>query len=399
MNFRIDGGRTLIGGRLEETSVHVSGADGVISDVGADLPARATLDADGLLVLPGIVDIHGDAFERQMMPRPGVDVSIDIALVESDRQAVANGITTVFHGVTWSWEPGLRGADNARSILDAIERLGRRFAADTRFHLRHETFNLAAEREIADWLAARRIHAVAFNDHMPSADSVARGPDKLDQMVRRSGLTREDFLALVGRLRAQHDEVPHAIGRLAALANANRVPLLSHDDASPEQRRWFRSLGCRVSEFPMNVETARDAAAAGDNIVLGAPNVMRGKSHMGWINATEMIAEDLCTVLASDYYYPAPLNAAFRLADTGVASIERAWRLVSEAPARAVGLTDRGRVERGLRADLLLVDAAVAKLPRIVGVVAAGRLVYLTEAERIAHRHPERTRARAELLQ
>jgi alpha-D-ribose 1-methylphosphonate 5-triphosphate diphosphatase len=312
---------------------------------------------------------------------------------------VANGITTVFHGVTWSWEPGLRGADNARAILDAIERLARRFAADTRFHLRHETFNLAAEGEIGDWLAARRIHALAFNDHMPSADNVARRPDKLDQMVQRSGLSREDFLALVGRLRARREEVPHAIERLAALANANRVPLLSHDDASPAQRRWFRSLGCRVSEFPMNVETARDAAAAGDSIVLGAPNVMRGKSHMGWIDATEMIAEGLCTVLASDYYYPAQLNAAFRLADSGVTSIERAWHLVADAPARAVGLADRGRIERGLRADLLLIDPSVPRLPRVVGVVAAGRLVYLTEAERIAHRQRERRRAPAELLQ
>jgi alpha-D-ribose 1-methylphosphonate 5-triphosphate diphosphatase len=399
MSLRIDGGHALVAGRLEAASVHVSAADGVISDVGADISARTTFDADGLLVLPGIVDIHGDAFERQMMPRPGVDVSIDIALVESDRQVVANGITTVFHGVTWSWEPGLRSADNARNILHAIERLRPRFAADTRFHLRHETFNLAAEREIADWLAARRIHAVAFNDHMPSADSVARRPDKLDQMVQRSGVSREDFLALVERLRARHAEVPEAIERIAALANANRVPLLSHDDASPEQRRWFRSLGCRVSEFPTNVETARDAADAGDSIVLGAPNVMRGKSHLGWIDATAMVAQELCTVLASDYYYPAPLNAAFRLADAGVRPIESAWGLVSEAPARAVGLTDRGRIERGFRADLLLVDASAPKLPRVVGVVAAGRLVYLTEVERIAHRQQQRPRARAELLQ
>ncbi len=71
----------------------------------------------GLLVLPGIIDIHGDAFERQMMPRPGVDFPIDVALFESDRQAIANGITTVFHGVTWSWEPGPPGFGNPRAML------------------------------------------------------------------------------------------------------------------------------------------------------------------------------------------------------------------------------------------------------------------------------------------
>ena len=128
--------------------------------------AEGTIDATGLLVLPGIVDIHGDAFERQMMPRPRVAFPLDIALLESDRQAVSNGITTVFHGVTWSWEPGLRGAENARAILAGIERIRPRLGADTRYHLRHETYNLDAEPEINEWLADRRIDAIAFNDHM-----------------------------------------------------------------------------------------------------------------------------------------------------------------------------------------------------------------------------------------
>ena len=149
------------------------------------------------------------------------------------------------------------------------------------------------------------------------------------------------------------------------------VALISHDDASPEQRRWFRSLGCRVSEFPMNMETAREAAAADDAIVLGAPNVMRGKSHMGWVNASEMISHGLCSVLASDYYYPAPLVAAFRLAETGVAPLEQAWSLVSASPARAVGLVDRGSIARGLRADLILVDPEPRGRPRLVGVLVA----------------------------
>jgi alpha-D-ribose 1-methylphosphonate 5-triphosphate diphosphatase len=385
MDFRIVGGQVLHRGALENTSMHVSAADGLIAEIGADRSSETTIDASGLLVLPGIVDIHGDAFERQMMPRPGVEVSLDVALIDSDRQVIANGITTVFHGVTWSWEPGLRGTENARGILAAIEALRPRLAADTRFHLRHETFNLEAEAEIAEWLTTRRIHALAFNDHMPSADSEAKRPDKIAQMVQRSGLSHEDFLALVQRLRSRGNEVPHSIARLAELATANGIPLLSHDDASPEQRQWFRAIGCRVSEFPMNVETAQAAAAEGDSIVMGAPNVMRGKSHMGWAGATDMIARGLCSVLASDYYYPAQLVAAFRLADIDVAPIEKAWPLVSESPARAVGLHDRGRIERGLRADLILVDPSLPTRPRVAAVMVAGRVVHLTEAGRIEH--------------
>src|SRR6516164_385832 len=276
MDLRIAGGRVLLDGRLEDADLHIAADDGVIAEIGSDQPSIRTVDATGLLVLPGIVDIHGDAFERQIMPRPGVHVPLDIALIESDHQAIANGITTVFHGVTWSWEPGLRGTDNARGILAAIEALRPRLAADTRFHLRHETYNLDAETEVSNWLAARRIGALAFNNHLPSAESAVKRPDKINQMAERSGLPREDFLDLVARLRERGDEVPDSISRLACHANTHGIALLSHDDESPEQRRWFRALGCRVSEFPMNVETACEAAGASDEIVLGAPNVMRG---------------------------------------------------------------------------------------------------------------------------
>jgi alpha-D-ribose 1-methylphosphonate 5-triphosphate diphosphatase len=106
----IEGGRALLGNTIIETSVQITG--GKITAVGSDQGVISVgLDARGLLVLPGIVDLHGDAFERQMMPRPGVDFPVDVALIDSDRQAIGNGITTVFHATTWSWEPGLRSAD------------------------------------------------------------------------------------------------------------------------------------------------------------------------------------------------------------------------------------------------------------------------------------------------
>lgn len=385
MDLRIVGAQVLLDRGLAGTPVRVSGADGVISDIGADRNSARTIDARGLMLLPGIVDIHGDAFERQIMPRPGVHVALDIGLMDSDRQAIANGITTVFHGVTWSWEPGLRGSENARAILAAIEQLKPRLAADTRYHLRHETFNFAAESEVCDWVAARRVGAIAFNDHLPSGDSVMKRPDKLGQMVERSGISREDFLALVQRLNECRAEVAPSIARIAGQASTHGVAMLSHDDASPEQRRWFRALGCKVSEFPVNIETARDAAEAGDQIVLGAPNVMRGKSHLGWVNASEMVSRGLCSVLASDYYYPAPLIAAFRLVELGVAPLEDAWRLVSASPAQAVGLDDRGQIATGKRADLILVANEPPQRPRIVGVIAGGRVVHLTEPERLGH--------------
>jgi len=378
----IEGGQALLGEEFVETSLPVAGRDIGVIGTGAERTALA-IDARGLLVLPGIVDIHGDAFERQMMPRPGVDFPIDVALGDSDRQAITNGITTVFHATTWSWEPGLRSGDNARLLLEAIEGLRPKLAADTRFHLRHETYNLDAETEIGEWLSEGRIDLFAFNDHMDSTMASLDKPQKRNRMVERTGLSGEAFDKLVQRVVARSGDVPGSISRLAEIARAAGTRMLSHDDASPEMRRSFRSQGVAIAEFPVNEATAREAAAAGDDIVFGAPNVVRGGSHTGWTKASEMIEKGLCSVLASDYYYPAPLLAACRLAADGVLPLAQAWQLISSAPARAAGLTDRGRLAAGHRADILLVDNQVPLRPRIVAVIAGGRLAHLADAGRV----------------
>ncbi|MCS3731132.1 alpha-D-ribose 1-methylphosphonate 5-triphosphate diphosphatase [Bradyrhizobium betae] len=378
----LEGGRALIGTGFVETSLGVSGTD--IAQVDASRGrARLAIDARDLLVLPGIVDLHGDAFERQMMPRAGVDFPIDVALADSDRQAIGNGITTVFHATTCSWEPGLRSADNARGLMEAIERQRPQFAADTRFHLRHETYNLDAEAEITQWLAEGRVDLFAFNDHMDGTVADMAKPRKRNRMVERTGLTSEDFDELVARIVARAADVPASVSRLAAVARAAGVRMLSHDDATPAMRQEFRQLGADIAEFPINEETARAAANHGDAIVYGAPNVVRGGSHTGWTKAADMIAKGLCSVLASDYYYPAQLLAAFRLAADGVLPLPKAWDLVSAGPARATGFADRGVIAEGCRADILLVDDTVPLRPRLVAVIAGGKLVHLTDATRL----------------
>jgi alpha-D-ribose 1-methylphosphonate 5-triphosphate diphosphatase len=307
-----------------------------------------------------------------------------VALIDSDHQAIANGITTVFHGTTWSWEPGLRSGDNARRLLETIERLRPQLAADTRFHLRQETYNLDAEAEIVQWLAGRRIDLLAFNDHMDSTISSVAKPHKRSRMVERTGLSDREFDALVDRVVGRAGEVPDSVARLAQAAQEAGVRTLSHDDDTPAMRQAYRAQGVAIAEFPVNEETARDAADHGDFIVFGAPNVVRGGSHTGWTRASDMIAKGLCSVLASDYYYPAPLLAAFRLAADGVLPLPAAWNLISSAPARAAGLTDRGDLGAGRRADVILVDDAIPLRPRIVAVISAGRLVHITDATRLS---------------
>ncbi len=258
-------------------------------------------------------------------------------------------------------------------------------AADTRFHLRHETYNLDAEAEISQWLSDGRIDLFAFNDHMDSTVANLAKPQKRSRMVERTGLASEAFDDLVQRVATRAHEVPGSIARLAEAARNAEVRMLSHDDHSPKMREAFRGMGVNIAEFPVNEETARAAAEAGDAIVFGAPNVVRGGSHTGWTRASDMIGKGLCSVLASDYYYPAQLLAAFRLAADGVLPLHQAWDLISAGPAQAAGLLDRGILAEGYRADIILVDDKSPLRPRLVAVIAAGRLVHLTDASRLIH--------------
>ncbi|MGL4440369.1 MAG: alpha-D-ribose 1-methylphosphonate 5-triphosphate diphosphatase [Bosea sp. (in: a-proteobacteria)] len=375
------GGTVLIDGGLVETDLMLT--DGVISAIGTGGGDGLRIDARGLHVLPGIIDIHGDGFERLVHPRPGVGVDPVVALLEADRQFAANGITTAYHSVTWSWEGGTRGAGPAQDILVTIERLKPLLATDTRLHLRHETFNLDAETTILQWIEDGRIDCLAFNDHMAGTITQRHRPDKMAGMILRSGLNEAAFNALIEKVNLRADEVPASIVRLAAAASAKGLPMLSHDDMSPQMRSWYRSLGCSIAEFPINEPTALAAAEAGDPIVFGAPNIMRGGSHTGCPSAADMAARDLCTILASDYYYAALPLAPFRLAEKEFLPLPKAWALVSSGPAMALGLGDRGHLKAGLRADVILVEDRSPSPPRVVATIAGGRLVHLGDGDRI----------------
>jgi alpha-D-ribose 1-methylphosphonate 5-triphosphate diphosphatase len=378
--MRIVGGRVLLPGGEQVTDVLVEA--GRIAAVGTDTTRGAIFDARGLLVLPGIVDIHGDSFERQLQPRPGVDFPHDIALVDTESQLLANGITTAFHGVTLSWEPGLRSADAWTALLTALQ--ARPWTCDMRVHLRWEAFNLdALDVALAD-IRAGRVHLVAFNDHTPSIIKKLADPVAGAKYSERAGMTLAEFRALADRVAARADAVAAARDRIAAAARDAGLPLASHDDASVPTRTEFRELGARICEFPMAEEVGQAARAAGDWVVMGSPNVVRGRSHLGWASAARMAEAGICNVLSSDYFYPAMMRAALILARRGELDLARAWALVSANPARAAGLCDRGTIAAGKRADLVIVDS---NIPQIVATLAEGRIGFLTQSGslRLAH--------------
>ncbi len=371
-SISLQGGRVLTPeGALETADLHL--ADGRIVESPAADGLR--IDCRGYWVLPGIVDVHGDAFELELHPRPGVDIAFPIAMRSVDRQLLANGVTTAFHGLTVSWEPGARSLEAGRRFMAGLQALRPRLTADHRVQLRWETFAHDAIEDLASWLENEPTPAVAFNDHTTlTVEKVKSGKhDKLGQWAQRAGVTVETYLAEVDRVWSLASEVPAKVREVATLAGRQGAVMLSHDERFLSERAIHRDLGIRVSEFPLATEVAADAMANGEPVIMGAPNVIRGGSHTGALSAEEAIGEGLCSVLASDYYYPSLLHAAERLVDRGVRPLNEAWDIVSKTPAAAMGLDDRGSIEVGRRADLVVIDGSGPW--RLVHTVAGGDVI------------------------
>ncbi|MEL7300776.1 MAG: alpha-D-ribose 1-methylphosphonate 5-triphosphate diphosphatase [Pseudomonadota bacterium] len=382
---------------ITETTVTVE--DGTIADIGG--PVRGVeIAAAGRILAPALIDVHGDAFERQLMPRPGVFFPMETAVLETDRQLAANGIATTYHSITLGFEPGLRSVPRAREMMEALRALAPRLLVENRVQLRWETFAFEA-LETLDWaFDAPLTPALAFNDHLSMAMRSAATPiqerlfehdpafavmDLNDGALfekrhrshaQRAGLDLDAYRTLVFEVWERRPDVVPMLERVAAKARAKGIPMLSHDDTQSETRAFYRALGATTSEFPMAMRPTEDARAHGDAIIFGAPNAVRGGSHIGSLGAAEMVEAGLCDLLASDYYYPSMLAAADRLDREKRADRSSLWSLVSTGPARAMGLDDRGTIEVGKRADLVLVDWPEAHTPAILGTWVAGRAAY-----------------------
>lgn len=362
-------------------SGHMSFCDGRIDALGENPPLSRDLylDAGNLLVLPGIVDLHGDAFERAVMPRPGVTFPYDSALLDVDRQLLANGITTEFHGVTLSWEGGLRGEPYAQRMFDALERGRPGLGANHCVHLRFETHHVQGVDAVRQWIREGKVQFLAMNDHLPGMVKRLADDRKLLQYADRAECDLDTYRQRIHAAVAAGPDVQQAVSELAACALEAGLQVASHDDPDAEVRSHYHRLGCRVAEFPLTVQAAQTARNLGDHVVFGGPNVVRGKSHTNAPNATEMIRAGLCDILTSDYYYPAPLLAAMRLVQQDILPLEAAWRLVSHNPACAAGLADRGLLAPGMCGDVILVDDSLPGLPRVCAAIVGGVLRHATQ--------------------
>ncbi|PWJ21892.1 alpha-D-ribose 1-methylphosphonate 5-triphosphate diphosphatase [Jannaschia seohaensis] len=318
------------------------------------------VDCDGDLVMPGLVELHTDNLERHIQPRPAVDWPHAAAILAHDRELASCGITTVFDALrvgTLRSSTGVGYGAYARAL--ATEILAMRAAGALKIshhlHLRAEICSQNLVDELDSFAPEDRVGLVSLMDHTPGQRQFA-DTDKLRAYIQgKKGLSADQFDIYCEELRgfqAAHGAAHEA----AAVAAARRLgaALASHDDTTEGQVATSAGHGVALAEFPTTVEAARACRAHGVAVMMGAPNVIRGGSHSGNVAAMDLAEAGLLDILSSDYVPAALLLAAMRLGERS-GDMAAAVATVTAAPARAVGLTDRGRIAPGLRADLIRV--------------------------------------------
>ena len=339
------------------------------------------MDVGGALVLPGIVDFHGDAFERSVAPRDGAEFPIPIAIRDADAQMVAAGITTGFlsPSLTWEHHRRLRTDEALSRFVDTFTDIRASLRCDTRLHLRFEIHHLDGEAIVQRLLDESVVDLLAFNDHLSYMLDRLSNRRSRAKMAFAFGANETQLEQIAAGLQERAPYAYAMVERLAGIAERHGIPTCAHDEEAPQTRAWYRALGSRISEFPVNRITAEAAVTAGDDVVLGAPNALKGGSLYDRLSVREAVKEGLCTVLASDYYYPSLVHAPFLMDSLGILSLADGWKLVSENPAKAVGLFDRGSLSVGKRADIIVVEPQRDGSVQVVATFVNGRLVHAAQ--------------------
>jgi alpha-D-ribose 1-methylphosphonate 5-triphosphate diphosphatase len=336
------------------------------------------IDAEGGYLLPGLIDLHGDDIEHELgalgSKYSSLVFPVEMGLLQTDKNAAAWGITTKVHAIAYFEEERKgRSVRLSRQIVDTIERYQSRGALLVE-HLVDLRYEITGDPGYTiDLMSHPLVKMVACMDHTPG-----EGQFKDDEHYIQRNLqymTKEELQHLIREKQDNKVEKIRNILQVAEKAREQNMMLAFHDINTVEKVEFMNDAGARFAEMPITFEAARKASELGWTVAMSAVNIVRGGSSSGHLNAQEGIENGLVDCLCSDYYLPSIINAVFVLVKKGILSLPEAVRLVTLNPAAALNLTDRGSIEIGKTADMVLLNSSF-EFPVIRATIKQGRVVY-----------------------
>ncbi|MBE0438471.1 MAG: alpha-D-ribose 1-methylphosphonate 5-triphosphate diphosphatase [Gammaproteobacteria bacterium] len=361
---------------LENASLVIE--HGLIAEINpGSVPSGAELiDLQGRVLMPGMIDLHCDALEKEVEPRPNVHFPLDFAVAQADKRNAISGITTVYHAIAFANdELGLRNNDFAASIAKAVHAWAPHGLIDNRVHCRYEITDESGLPVLLDLIANDDMHLLSLMDHTPGQGQFKNMAAYRDYLARSYKKSEAELDDIIDKKLASAEGAFERAKTLIAAAHAKGVSVASHDDDNRERIETMTSLGVKISEFPINMDAASAARELGMSTVFGAPNILRGKSQSGSMKALDAIEAGVADCLCADYAPAALIVAVIKLPSLTDIDLAAAVRLVTLNPAKAAGLDDRGEIAVGKRADLIMVDMP-AGLPQVGRVWLKGQTVY-----------------------
>ncbi|RDV04312.1 alpha-D-ribose 1-methylphosphonate 5-triphosphate diphosphatase [Undibacter mobilis] len=376
----IENARIVLADKVIERG-YVAFDNGQIAEIGDGKAPERGIDAEGDLLLPGLVELHTDHLEAHVQPRPKVQWNAVSAVVSYDAQIATSGITTVLDSLrVWREEGNAEGVDGQAALLSrAIDtaRAAGLLRVDHYLHLRCEVPMPQVVIDTAELIGRPDVRLISLMDHTPGQRQF-QDPQKLREYYRgKSGGMSEAELDEMFARRIAHSEkyAPDNYKGLVELAHRHDTPIASHDDTTAAHVDQAIKDRVAIAEFPTNVPSAQGLHANGIKVMMGAPNLVRGGSHSGNVATAELARAGLLDLMSSDYVPSSLLLAALMLPQQASNyDLPAAIRTVSKTPAEAVGLDDRGEIATGKRADVIRVHVA-PEGAAVRSVWSAGRRV------------------------
>lgn len=328
-------------------------------DQGSSSQASA-IDWEGDYLLPGLIELHTDNMEKYFSPRPGVVWPKVSAIMTHDTQMISSGVTTVFDAVSVGYD--IYKSSRKEVLKDIIESIAyisdhRLARADHFLHLRCELSCEETSNEFDQYVNDPRLKLVSLMDHAPGQRQFAKMEKYVEYYQKKYAFSDAEIKTSIEQHQLSSATWSAAHRRYIAETCLERnIPMASHDDATQAHVEEALSYEVSIAEFPTTLEAASLSHQSNLKVLMGAPNLMRGHSHSGNVAARELAAGGFLDILSSDYYPSSLLHSAFLLSDLDMGyTLPQAVKCVTQNPADAVAMHDRGSIKPGYLADILRV--------------------------------------------